>query len=185
MPEISRAFPVDLLLPFDGENAPTGTSTPSHTLTTVALRSTSEMADNNVIPDNVPTTNVESPSSEPMGNEIPLGPVTRNEPTEQNFKVELSVVIAVGGFLLLLNILVLGTIYYMRDRRKLESKLAAKYLAQQEERKRQQKMSDGAGSRLAASNNHDTASPAHHGVNHNLNRNSVTFGNDGVIEFQV
>ncbi|XP_033637845.1 neuroligin-3-like [Asterias rubens] len=184
VPEISRAFPADLIPVPSGdttrEDTPTAATSFEMLITSITPAVTSEMTEDNVIRDVIPTTPIGTPA--PMGNEIPVGPVTQNEP---NFKVELSVVIAVGGFLLLLNILVLGTIYYMRDRRKLESKLAAKYLAQQEERKRQQKMSGGAGSRLASANNHDTASPAHHGINHNVNRNSVTFGNDGVIEFQV
>ncbi|XP_022093520.1 neuroligin-4, X-linked-like [Acanthaster planci] len=187
VPEISKAFPADVMPPYVIPTLPAlsmaTTTAASDPLTTQAApRTTVKKKDTNKIPGNAPTA---SPAVSPtMGNEIPLGPVKQDEPSEGNFTVELSVVIAVGGFLLLVNVLVLGAIYYMRDRRKLETKLAAKYLAQQEERRQQQKMSEGAGSRLAAANNHGTASPAHRGLNQNMNRNNVTFGND-VIEFQV
>ncbi|XP_072034405.1 neuroligin-4, X-linked-like [Amphiura filiformis] len=83
---------------------------------------------------------------QPTDNKIPDPHVTplpdASGRPEKSFMVELSMVIACGGFLLLLNVIVLGGIYYLRDKRKLEAKLAAKYLAQQEEKKRQDNKSD-------------------------------------------
>ncbi|XP_071483098.1 neuroligin-2-like [Diadema antillarum] len=54
----------------------------------------------------------------------------------EGFMVELSMVIAIGAFLLLLNLIVLGIVYYLRDKHKIEKRLAMKYLASQSEEKK-------------------------------------------------
>lgn len=102
---------------------------------------------------------------------------------EKSFMVELSMVIACGGFLLLLNVIVLGGIYYLRDKRKLEAKLAAKYLAQQEEKKRQDNISDDRPVMNHAPPSLGTTQSNHSGMSlQSYMRHDFI---DGDIEFQV
>ena len=72
-------------------------------------------------------------TSSPFPSNDVLGTETREQ---KGFIVELSMVLAIGGFLLLLNLIVLGAIYYLRDKRKIEKRLAMKYLASQSEEKK-------------------------------------------------
>ena len=134
-------------------------------------------------------------STEESDNKIPNPHATAVVPDassgkQQNksFMVELSMVIACGGFLLLLNVIVLGGIYYLRDKRKLEAKLAAKYLAQQEEKKRQDNKSDLSDDRPITMNHAPSTGTTH--SNHSgmtLSMQSYMRHDflDGDIEFEV
>ncbi len=140
-----------------------------------------------VDPNPPPKTKPNTPTST---NEIPDPHATPNpgssgKQREKSFMVELSMVIACGGFLLLLNVIVLGGIYYLRDKRKLEAKLAAKYLAQQEEKKRQDNKSDLSDDRPITMNH--APSTGTHSNHSGMSMQSYMRHDflDGEIEFEV
>ncbi|XP_054771189.1 neuroligin-4, X-linked-like isoform X1 [Lytechinus pictus] len=131
----------------------------------------------------MPVTSAVSPVTDPIvtdiDNRVPGADLTSSW-TESNaletdkqekkgFLVELSMVIAIGGFLLLLNLIILGAIYYLRDKRKIEKRLAMKYLASQSEEKKRTSLhpqttpDSGIGIPVALNLNQQSG---HHGSNH-------------------
>lgn len=113
----------------------------------------------------------------------------------QNFQVELSIVLAVGGFLLFLNLIILGVIYYLRDKKKIESRLAAKYLAHLEEIKK--KKANGRGfmqttpdsgigfATLLNAHNGKGTSTIGTGSHQSSRDGTIRINEDGDIEFEV
>ncbi|XP_030838013.1 neuroligin-4, X-linked isoform X2 [Strongylocentrotus purpuratus] len=138
-----------------------------------------------------PVTSAISPMTDPfetdIDNRVPGADNITPSGTESNaletdkqekkgFLVELSMVIAIGGFLLLLNLIILGAIYYLRDKRKIEKRLAQKYLTSQTEEKKRTSLhpqttpDSGIGIPVALNLNQQSG---HHGSNQRYGTPSV------------
>ncbi|PIK35733.1 putative neuroligin-4, Y-linked isoform X1 [Apostichopus japonicus] len=119
-----------------------------------------------------------------------------NNTHRHGYKIELSIVLAAGGLLLLINLIILGVIYYLRDRKKMESRLAAKYLAHLEEIKK--KKANGRGfmqttpdsgigfaTLLNAQNGKGANSTIGTGSHQSSRDGTIRINEDGDIEFEV